>query len=283
MRHPASLNSRLLSLRRFEYQSVDPAQSGHELFVWPITDIHEAEVVILTVGAPALWMIVELEPVQSDHVRLSGERLRSGRGSYRTRLLRCYGHEMTRLVDVVAGRRLLRPALLGYPVRLRFPVRFSCAAKNHSVTSTGFGASWRSPSKIVSSDPAVRSVRVVVRRDDIDILTHDPDGVGIVIDRETVTKIQRLGISGQNGFAHDPVIVFRDNARPISNDREPLPAGPNPRRGPGLSKQIVETSTVLGRCEVTLERLPILAIPLSEATQSDVAWCGCSAHSVCTR
>src|SRR6266852_977487 len=91
---------------KFDKFPVGITQGGDEFFIWAVTGVHQADVLILAVAPAALGFVVVLEPVNSDDAWNECEVAnRVGRAS-RPLGLRPHGQQMA--VVGISGAILLR-------------------------------------------------------------------------------------------------------------------------------------------------------------------------------
>ena len=220
--------------------------------IGPVVDVDEAEIVILAVGAAAFRVVVILEPMQ----RRSSPGGRRNSRSPRRR------------------RRRARPGcatVIRWPL-LRLPVRFSVAAKNHSETSTGLPPDSLSQSvEEIARDPAVAGIGVVVGGDRVDMAAPSPDRGRIVVDRQPVAEIERVGVGGPDRLLGQRVVALGDEAGPFAHRGDAVAArrayGSPPSWRAGLPM-----SRPGGRQEIGGEPPPIVAVMLRAASRPSAAW-----------
>src|SRR5712691_11851874 len=127
-------------------------QGGDEFFIWAVTGVHQADVIILAVAPAALGFIVVLEPVDSNDAWNECEVASRVGCASRPLGLRSHAHQMA-----VVG--ISRAILL----RAKKPFR----------NEDGFVSSQPAQAvEIVVRDPAVGTVDVVVRCDYVDVGRH---------------------------------------------------------------------------------------------------------------
>ena len=175
-----------------------------QLLVGVVVDIDQAEIVVLAVGAATFRVVVILEPLRADDFRQGGEVARRRGGAAGALGLGRDGHQMA--VVAIAGAVLAR--------------REEPLGDQHRLVA---GQLFQ-PVEEIARDPAVRSVNVVVGRDRVDMRRHRLDRGRVVVDRQAVAEIERLGIGGADRPLGEVVIALGDNPGPFPHRRYAMPA-----------------------------------------------------------
>ena len=182
-----------------------------------VVDVDQPEIVILAIGPPAFRVIVILEPVGADNFRDRGKVLGCRRGPVSPFGLGRDRHQVA-VVEIAGAVVLGREKPFGDQHRLalrQFP----------------------QPVEIIGRDPAVAAVDVIIGGDRIDIGRHRPHRRGVVIDRQPVAEIERIGIGRMDRLGGESVIMPGDDPSPFAHRMDPRTPGPHPRH-PGGGEQL---------------------------------------------
>jgi len=126
---------------------VHPPERGDQPPVRPVVDVDQPEVVVLAIAAPAAAMVVVLEPVSTDDLRLAREARGGGGRTARPLGLRRHRHQVA--VVAVPGAVLVR-------------------GEEHSETRTACRRRARAGRRSSSARSSHRAVDVVVGGDGVD-------------------------------------------------------------------------------------------------------------------
>ena len=79
------------------------------------------------------------------------------------------------------------------------------------------------PVEVVAREPPVAGVDIVVGRDRVDMRRHRLDRGRVVVDRQAVAEIERLGIGGADRPLGEVVIALGDDSGPFPHRRYAMP------------------------------------------------------------
>ena len=215
----------------------------HQLLIRVVVDIHQAEIVILAVGAAALRMVVILKPLGADDLWQRGKVASRLGGAAGPLGLRADRHQMA--VIAVAGAVLARR-------EKPFGDQDGLAA-----------GQFFQPIEEIGRDPAVAGIDIVVDRERIDMRRHRPHRRRIVIDRQAVAEIERLRVGGADRVLGERVIALGDDAGPLPYRRDAVAARPQGRQLL-CREQLAPRADSFRRMEVGGEAPPVIAIVLAQ-------------------
>ena len=189
-----------------------------QLFIGPIVDIDETKIIVLAVGAAAFRMVVILKPMRPDDLRQCREITRRRRRALCPLGLGIDRHQMA-VIHVAGAVLARREEPLGDQHRLAARQLFK-------------------PAKEIAREPAVAGIYIVVDRDRIDMRRHRLDRRRIVVDRQPVAKIERVGIGGADRALGERIIALGDDAGPFADRCDTMAVRPQRGELPGVEQSI---------------------------------------------